>query len=139
MNIPEYEVSEWISELKPYQRSSIELLLSENNPQDAVKLWLSADGPSATAKFGGQKFSPEPFFDRFFAEFKKFVCGDEAYSELRAQLDQEAPVAKAVYISVIAGGIASTLGFAASLLAPAVAVMLSSVGRMGVEAWCSVN
>ncbi len=52
------------------------------------------------------------------------------------KLNVESPVAKSIWISIISVALGATMGFAATLLAPAVAIMLSIVGRMGINAYC---
>jgi len=139
MEIPNLEITEWVSELKPYQSNSINQLLDEHDSEETIKLWLSANGPTSTIQFGGENESPEPFLERFKEEFKKFICGDEKYNQFREQLSAEAPIAKSIYISVIAAALGATLGYTATLLAPAVAIMLHVVGTVGVNAWCTTN
>jgi hypothetical protein len=139
MELPNATMEEWVSALKPYQANSINELLVSHTPDQAIKLWLSANGPNSTIQFGGASDSPEPFFERFSEEFRKFICGDEAYASFRAQLSSESPITKAIYISVISAALGTTLGFVAALLAPAVAVMLHLVCQMGVNAWCNVG
>jgi len=138
MEIENSSLEDWISALKPYQSSSISQMAAELGEEEAVKQWLSANGPSSTVAFGGIP-NPEPFFDRFMEEFRKFICGDEAYEEFRIQLGAESPVVKIILISVISAAIGATLGFAATLLAPAVAILLHLVGTMGVKAWCAAG
>lgn len=139
MELPSATIDEWVSELKTYQANSINQLLSENDPEETIKLWLSANGPNTTIQFGGANESPEPFFDRFKEEFRKSMCGDSAYESFRSQLSAETPVAKTIYISVISAALGATLGYAATLLAPAVAIMLNLVCTMGINAWCNAN
>lgn len=67
------------------------------------------------------------------------MCGDESHESFRTQLSTEAPVAKTIYISVISAALGATLGYAATLLAPAVAIMLNLVCTMGINAWCNAN
>ena len=138
MNVENSPLEEWLSALKPYQSNSIAKLVENLGEEEAAKQWLSANGPSSTVAFGGAS-NPEPFFDRFMEEFKKFICGDEAYEEFREQLGAESPVLKTIYVSVISTAIGATLGYTATLLAPAVAILLHLVGTMGVKAWCSAG
>lgn len=138
MIIEDFPLEEWISALKPYQSSSISQMAAELGEEEAAKNWLSANGPSSTVGFGGAS-NPEPFYDRFMEEFKKFICGDECYEEFRAQLGAESPIVKSIYISVIASALGAALGYTATLLAPAVAILLHLVGAMGVNAWCAAS
>ena len=137
MEIPSHPINEWISELKPYQSSSIFLLLETYEVEEVLQRWLSANGPTSTIQFGGNGNSPVPFVDRFKEEFRKFICGDSSYDQYREKLLLESPVAKGMLISSISAALGATLGYAAALLAPAVAVMLHIVGAISVNAWCS--
>ncbi|MEK6788615.1 MAG: hypothetical protein AABY68_06660 [Pseudomonadota bacterium] len=140
IEVPKIDMSEWVAELKPYQSSSINQLLAEHSEEETIKLWLSANGPTANIPFGGANLpSSEPFFDRFKNEFRKFVCGDPAYEKFREQLLAQTPMAKSIYISAISAALGATLGYAATLLAPAVAIMLHLVGTMGINAWCNAS
>lgn len=125
---------DWVSELKTYQKNSIETLITEYGEEVAVEKWLSANGPKDNIPFGGvQSNDSKPFLDKFKTEFKKFICNHPDYEEERKKLNMESPVVKAIWISVIS----AALGFAATLLAPVIAVMLSIVGKMGISAYCA--
>ena len=138
MIIEDAPIDEWLSVLKPYQSKTLLTIINSEGNEEAAKTWLSANGPSSTARFGGAA-NPEPFFDRFMVEFRKFVCGDEAYADAREKLGAESPVAKAIYVSVISSALGATLGYTATLLAPPVAILLHTVGTMGVNAWCAAD
>ncbi|WP_438461973.1 hypothetical protein [Marinomonas sp. PE14-40] len=137
MNIENASFEEWLEPLKSYQKNTILELSSKHGVEEAVKLWISAQGPKSTVGFGGGS-SPEPFYDRFLEEFRKFMCGDSSYEEVRQQLGMESNLVKNVCIITISAAIGATLGFAATILAPAVAALLFLVGQMGVNAWCAV-
>jgi len=136
--IQDITLENWLSELKAYQRNSIVTLIDEYGEENAVEKWLSANGPKDNVPFGGlQSTDTKPFLDKFKTEFKKFVCNHPDYDEERKKLNMESPVVKAIWISVISAALGATLGFAATLLAPVVAVMLSLVGKMGLNAYCA--
>lgn len=139
MNIPVIEIEGWLDALKPYQRISLQQLISASDEEEAAKIWLTSNGAAATKQFGGIGGGDGEFWDRFKAEFKAFVCGDERYVTERTQLSTQAPIANAMFVGVISGAIGSTLGFAASLLAPAVAIMLYLVGKVGLNAYCACS
>ncbi|WP_375185274.1 hypothetical protein [Pseudoalteromonas sp.] len=136
MDIPVMEIDAWVDTLKPYQRTSLQHLISANSEEEAAKIWLTSNGATATKQFGGIGGTDGEFWDRFKSEFKAFICGDEKYLSERNKLSSQAPIANAMFVGVISGAIGSTLGFAASLLAPAVAIMLYLVGKVGVNAYC---
>ncbi|OEE76197.1 hypothetical protein A1OQ_06675 [Enterovibrio norvegicus FF-162] len=131
------DLQSWLEPLKTYQKNSILALENGRNLQEIAEAWLSARGPESTVPFGGTGVND--FSYQFIAEFKKFVCGDPKYQDYRDSLSLESPVAKGLFISTISAGIGATLGFAAALLAPAVACMLCLVGKLGTEAWCQIE
>lgn len=132
-------VDEWLNCLKPYQANSLRQILSESEgDEDAARRWLSITGSTNIAAFGGQGNS-EPFGDQFRNEFRRFICDDEAYRDLKEKLRDQGVITREMLISAIASGIASTLGFAAALLAPAVVLMLCAVARIGRTAYCRLG
>ncbi|MFA6313244.1 MAG: hypothetical protein WCV99_24995 [Sterolibacterium sp.] len=135
--VPSYELSELLAALKPYQASALSQLLEKHGEEEAAELWLSATGPSNTQRFGGAApLDSKPFWNKFSEELRLFICGDKKYKKERDKLLSEAKPASLVLVSGISGLLGSTLGFAPSLLAPAVAMMLFAVGKVGVNAWC---
>lgn len=136
--IPAADVEDWLGLLKPYQRSTIHTFLQEGSPEEAAEKWLSTTGSPNIVPFGGSQNS-KPFWDRFSAEFRKFLCDDEAYVEEKKLLSSESGVSKAILVSALSAAIGATIGFTATLLAPAVTLLLCSVGKMGINAFCNVD
>ncbi|MFA5850956.1 MAG: hypothetical protein WC833_13880 [Bacteroidales bacterium] len=136
-NLENISLDNWLAVLRPYQRNSIEILIQKHGEEKAAEIWITANGPSNIAQFGGKQQPSQPFFENFKTEFKKFVCGHPDYESFRKQLKAESKVINAIYISVISGAIGATLGFAPALLSPAVAILLSAVGKMGIQAYCT--
>lgn len=135
--IPSYELNELLTALKPYQAGAISQLIEKHGEEETAKLWLSANGPTDTQKFGGAgSLDSKPFWHKFNEELRLFICGDKKYKKERDKLLSEAKPASLVLVSGISGLLGSTLGFAPSLLAPAVAMMLYVIGKVGVNAWC---
>lgn len=137
--IPNIGIDSWLEVLKPYQQQSLQQLISQHGEEKAAQIWLTAKGVSSTKHFGGIDTNDNEFWDRFKAEFKSFICGDDKYDSQRAQLVSQAPIAHAVFLSIVSGALASTLGFAASLLAPAIVIMLNLVSKMGVNSYCKCD
>ena len=135
IEIPNENLDSWLQCLKKYQRDAIQILVEEHGEDLAPKKWLSAKGFSNTIPFGGQR-DTKPFFDNFKSEFKKFICGHPDYEEERKKLADQKEIVSALVISTISAAIGSVLGMAGALLAPAVAVMLYIVGKMGTKAYC---
>lgn len=139
IEIPNLELNEWLSDLKPYQRNQIIKLIVGDNVEIAAEKWVSANGPSHTIMFGGQANESKPFYENFKREIAKFLCGHSDYSEQRKLLHSEAPVTKTVLLTLVSAAVATKIGVLESLIVPAVAVILHLIGKMTISAWCATN
>jgi hypothetical protein len=138
--LPTFSLDDLLEGLKPYQKRSIKTLIASHGEEEAAKKWLAASGPSSTQQFGGQpQGNPQPFWDRLMAEFRLFVCGDKKYKKDRDKLLAQATPTAMFVVSGISSVIASTLGLAAALITPAIAILLHVVGKVGVNAWCEAG
>ncbi|MBK4989816.1 hypothetical protein [Pseudomonas sp. S36] len=136
----DFSDDEILGSLKLYQRSLVAELLVANDEETAARIWLSSTGPLDLRKFGGVPDSGEDaFYQRFRAEFRAYVCGDERYKEERDDLLKIAKPAASYVIAAISAAVASTLGIAVGLVVPAVALLLKVVGKLGLNAWCAVG
>ena len=113
-------------------------MLENDGPEQVVEKWISANGPTNTIGFGGAG-NNKPFYDSFKTEFRKFICGSVDYDTERKKILDEGIVIKTVLISTASSAIAVKLGVMASLLVPAVALMFHVVGKIGINAWCSIS
>ncbi|NIJ77542.1 hypothetical protein FHT08_002625 [Xanthomonas campestris] len=138
ISVAEQDVNVWLAELKPYQQQTLEVFLATDTIEASAERWLSSTGSPNIAPFGGAA-DHKPFWSRFKDEFHRFICDDMAYVEERKALSSESSVAKAMMISVISAAIGATIGYSSTLLAPAVALLLCLVGKMGVNAYCSAG
>lgn len=135
--VPNSDLDAWLSVLKPYQRNVIKEFLREVPPEQAAERWLGTAGSPNIVPFGGSR-DTKPFWDKFKSEFRRFLCDDGAYVEEKAALCAEGGVSKALLISAISAAIGASIGYAATLLAPAVAIMLCTAGKIGVNAYCGI-
>lgn len=135
LQIPAGELDEWLAVLKPFQRNAIQTFLKTNSAEKAAECWLGATGSPNIVPFGGTK-DTKPFWDLFLSEFRKFLCDENAYVEEKKALASENPLGKAILVSAISAALGASIGFTATLLAPAVTVMLCTVGKMGIRAYC---
>lgn len=138
LQIPNAEIAEWLGELKPYQRKTLETFLRGATPEEAAERWLGSTGSPNIIPFGGPR-DTKPFWDRFKEEFRKFVCDDNSYVEERKAVGAQGPVGKAVLVSAVSAAIGASIGYSATLLAPAVTLMLCAVGKMGINAYCNAG
>lgn len=136
MEIPNYELAEWLSVLKPYQKDIVLQLVSEYGEEKAIEKWLSASGPTSTVKFGGDG-NMKPFLDRYKNEINKLICGHPDYDSERAEFGEKNGKLKTAIVSSLSSLIGSKLGVAATVLAPVIVLSLYTAGKMGVNAYCS--
>ncbi|MDP3761746.1 MAG: hypothetical protein Q8R01_14645 [Ramlibacter sp.] len=137
LTIPDAPIEQWLAELKPYQRQTLEKFLASDDAEAVAEKWLTTIGSANIASFGGQITDPKPFWDRFKAECHKFICDDGAYSDEKKAILAEVPISKAMLISAMSSAIGTTLGTAGTLIAPAATLLLFTVGRMGLNAYCA--
>jgi hypothetical protein len=134
--VPTDDLDGWLKELKPYQRNALRELVKTRTPEEAAIYWVTAQGSANIVPFGGSHDS-KPFWDRFKAEFRKFLCDDAAYTEEKKTLSGQASATKAMLISAMSAALGAAVGQAAALIAPAVVVLLFLVGKMGQNAFCA--
>lgn len=133
--IPNGDIDDWLLELKPYQKNTMRQILKSCSPEEAAEKWITATGPENTVPFGGSR-DTKPFWDKFSSEFKSFICDEGAYVEEKEALIAESSITKSILISAISATIGATIGYTATLLAPAVAILLCTVGKIGKNAYC---
>ena len=138
INIPNNTLDEWLRELKPYQSNSIRELNKDNEIEEVARIWITIQGNDTTVPFGVVE-NTTPFWERFKEEFNKFICDDDSYKEEKQKLLKENTVTNGLLISVISAALGSTIGFTATILAPAVVIMLSIVAKVGKMAYCKNN
>ena len=136
LEIFEGTISDWLAPLKPYQRNSIIELLKDHDEVETAKIWVSSHGPENTVPFGGIP-NTKPFWDNLKLEFNKFICDDITYKKEKESLKSESNIPKELLISAISAAIGATLGFTATLLAPAIALLLFSVTKITKNAYCN--
>jgi hypothetical protein len=139
--IPKCNIEDLLNELKPYQKNNLQKLLGNlsdlniDKAEEVAKTWLSANGPQNNIPFGGVQDS-KPFFDMVKKEFYNFLCNDNEYIEEKEELKKQGSVVNSYTIAVISGAISVKIGFAASLLAPVVVLLIFSVCKIGKNAFC---
>ncbi|HDV3547060.1 TPA: hypothetical protein RH166_004837, partial [Escherichia coli] len=142
ISIPNEDAEAWLSTLKKYQSSTIKSFLEQGTEEQALESWLTASGPSLTSPFGGDASSmpgKKAFVDQFKQEFRAFVCGSDKYVKERNGLGELGGDIKTYLVSVISSSIATSLGTTTVFIAPAVVIMLITISKMGLNAWCSLE
>lgn len=129
----------WLKELPSYQQSGIRPMLSSGMSYDAAAAaWLSGAVADSTAPFSGGPVA-KVFYEAFLDQIHNFLCTGLNYEEERAAVMAGFKPKQAGLAATIATAIAPHLGAASTLIAPAVALSLCAIGKMGLGAWCQVQ
>lgn len=133
--------AQWVTQLPAYQSESIaELLNADKTYDDIALLWLTA---TAQNTFGFSASQPvgnrTTFLASVKAEVRAYLCGDPKYKKERDGLFGEKGVTRTYVVGAMAVSIAPYIGMAAPVLAPIVALVLASIGKIAVNAWCSMD
>lgn len=134
------EPTAWLEALEPYQRRLVdELLKTQPNHLESAKMWLSAS-TSQTVTFGSGKGEGSGLYlDKVVDEIEKLLCGDPKYKTDRTKIFGAAKPLHAYVVGAIAVAIAPALGSSAVVLAPVVALVLMSMGKCALNAWCETR
>ena len=124
--------------LSPYQRNLINQLYEQTNDYEKVaNQWLSATIPS-NIPFGTQK-KPSIFFEKVLDEIEAFFSGDEKYKDNRLAILKESGVVQSHIVDAISIALAPILGANAAFLAPVIAIVLLTIGKIGLNAWLAAR
>lgn len=132
----------WIGALPSYQAEHIRALLKKGlSPEQVAIVWLTVQGPANTFPFGGDsnRSLRSLFYEKLLREVEDYICGAERYGADRAKLLGELKPTHAYLISTISVAVSPVLGAAAPLLAPAIAMILYTTARIGINAWCAAR
>lgn len=138
ITIPCSDLNSWTESLKEYQRTTIKELVSIHGEEGAARAWLTAQGSSDISPFGATQ-NISLFWNKLNEEFRKFICDDTAYVKEKEELGKHAELTKPLLISAISSAIGATIGYAATFIAPAVAILLYLVGKMAINAYCNMQ
>ncbi|MGY4925305.1 hypothetical protein [Streptomyces sp. 900105755] len=129
----------WLGDMPIFQQSSIRSMLGSGMAHDAAAAaWLSGAVADNTAPFTGGPRG-KVFYDAFLDQMHNFLCTEVGYEEERAAVMAGFKPKQAGLAAAIATAIAPHLGAASALIAPAVALSLCAIGKMGLGAWCQVQ
>jgi hypothetical protein len=133
--------AQWVTQLPAYQSESIAELLNAGETYDNIALlWLTA---TAQNTFGFSASQPDGTRSTFLAsvkaEVRAYLCGNAKYKKERDGLFGEKGVTRTYVVGAMAVCIAPYIGMAAPVLAPIVALVLASIGKITVNAWCNID
>ncbi len=135
------EPSKWIDDLPIFQRNTIKQLLANGSSFEQVaQAWITASAEntyrfSANAPIGDKG----AFLDNLKVEVRAFLCGDKKYKNEREGLFGEKGLARTYVVSTMAVAIAPHLSVASAVIAPLIALILASIGKVVLNAWCAAN
>ncbi len=131
----------WIEELPEFQRSAIhELQAKGSSFEQIAQTWITASTEntyrfSANAPVGNKG----AFLENLKSEVRAFLCGDKKYKTERDGLFGEKGPARAYVVSAMAVAIAPHLSVASAVIAPLIALVLASIGKITLNAWCATK
>lgn len=109
-----------------------------NNDSEVVaNKWLTATIPT-NVPFGTQK-SPSIFYEKVLDEIEAFFTGDEKYKDSRLAILKESGVVQSYVVGGISIALAPVLGTSAPFLAPVIAIVLLTIGKIGLNAWLATR
>lgn len=129
----------WLGEVPGYQRESIDFLLKGGKSLDEVAQTVLTASAANTFTFGSATSAGDKaaFLTKLKCEVRAFLCGDKKYSKERAKLFGDKAPTRSLLVSTLAAAMAPHLGMAASILATIIALILASLGKISLNAWCA--
>ncbi len=129
----------WVVDLPEFQRVVIqELRAAGSSYEDIAQAWITASAENtyrfSTSAPVGDKGA---FLDNLRLEVRGFLCGDKKYKKERDGLFGEKGLARTYVVSSMAVAIAPHLSVASAVIAPLIALILASVGKIALNAWCA--
>lgn len=135
----EGDVAEWTANLPAYQRQLIaEIVAADPTLESATEVWLSAGISTDLAPFGADR-ARSAYYEKFLDELHDLLCVPNKYENEKGQLREQANVGQAAVVSLLTTVIVPVLGAAAPIVAPAIAITMILISRMGLNAWCAVQ
>jgi len=134
------EQDELLDSLDNFQAEILRIFLGDTNNDylASADKWLNATTAN-TAQFGGETGKAKIYRDKLLDEIEKFICGDAAYEDDRTKINESADKTKQYLIGMISAAIGNTMGVAGTFIAPVIALLIMSMGKMAVNAWCAMR
>lgn len=138
--IAQFKPEEWINALSGSDRMRVRQLLENGlTEEQAAEVWLGRTGSEMTFGYGASNRGAN-YLDSLKRELRHLVCGgSEAYNDLRTQFAAYTQRGATVIVGVISAAIAATINIAAGVIAPVVALLLSAICRVGLNAYCNMD
>lgn len=127
----------YLDDLPGYQSALVRSLLQSGlSEEEAAAVWL--DGAAKDLATFGSRGTSSLFYRKFIEELHAFLCSEERYGADREELLKQFKTGQASAIGLMSAALSPHLGAAGALLAPAIALVLILIGKMGLNAWCAM-
>jgi hypothetical protein len=139
--IQHFDADAWLGTLPPYQRDSIIELQGKGQSLDQItETWLGASAMTTAPFSSGSSPQPAPsFLSKLKDEIAAFLCGAERYEDERTKVLGQAKHLPTVVVSAISVAIAEYVNVTAAVLMPVVALILASLSKISLNAWCATK
>jgi len=139
-NITQSHQDSLLSSIDDFQAEIIKTFLAStsNNYLVSADNWLNASTAN-TAKFGGEPNKAKIYRDKLLEELEKFLCGDQQYEDDRKKIAESSDKSQKYIIGVMSAAIGKTLGAAGPFIAPVIVLLILSIGKMAINAWCAMR
>ena len=135
IELPKYSNEELLEYLQDYQKEIIQKLLINNNEDEAINLWINANGPINNVNFGGVQ-EKNQLLKNFKIELCKLLSESPEYEKDAKEIKAYISLGKDAVISAITFALAPKLGATTVILVPLVVLALMSIAKVGVKAYC---
>ncbi|EOP16266.1 MULTISPECIES: hypothetical protein [Bacillus] len=133
----EISADQWLNVLPQYQKRIVTRLIEKNEDVEIAAIQYLNLGISDTAPFSASG-TKNIFIDKIKLEFERFLCGDQKYENERQKLSAELKPGHTLIVSTLSSAISVYVGASAAYLAPIIVLLLMSVGKVSINAWCEI-
>lgn len=123
--------------LLPYQKNIFDTLIEKYGEEGAIKIWLSPNN-SQIVMFGGDSNESHTYYDKVTDEIRKFICGDDKYADEREKIRLYTERTAKYVVITLAAILGDLFGTASAILVPVIVIILKSISKIGLNAWCAV-
>ncbi len=135
IELPKYSDAELIENLEEYQKEIIQELLQHNSADEAIDLWINANGPIDNVNFGGTQEKNE-LLNNFKIELCKLLSESPEYKNEVKEMKVYMNLGKDAIISGLTLALAPRLGTTAIIIVPLVVLAMISISKVGIKAYC---
>lgn len=132
-----YSIEDIYNSLPTYQANIIRELVENNGEEKAAEIWLNSLGPKQTSHFGGALHTNANYFTRCKTEIDKLLCGHPDYKEEYAKFISNERSITIATATAIGAWLSPIIGISVVLLVPAVELIIHSILKVGLNAYCT--